>query len=40
MRLTANKEVAQYVVPKLKAMEVTGADGQPLIPDAIKIIYE
>ena len=29
-RLNANKEVAQYIVPKLKAIEVTGSDGGPI----------
>jgi hypothetical protein len=27
LRLNANKEVAQYVVPKLRAVEHTGKDG-------------
>lgn len=31
LRFNANKEIAQYVAPKRKAVEVTGADG-----DAIK----
>ena len=27
------KELAKYVAPQLKAVEVTGADGEPLGPD-------
>ncbi len=40
IRLHANKEVAQYIVPKLKAIELTGADGKDLLPAAIQIIHE
>jgi hypothetical protein len=29
LRFAAHKEVAQYVAPKLKAVELTGADGGP-----------
>ena len=34
------KELAQYVAPKRKAVEMTGADGKDLIPEAMRIIYE
>lgn len=34
------EKIAQYVEPKLKAVEVTGKDGEPLIPSSIKIEYE
>jgi|ETNvirnome_2_300_1030623.scaffolds.fasta_scaffold129907_2 hypothetical protein len=34
------EKIAQYVEPKLKAVEVTGADGKDLIPDSIKVKYE
>lgn len=34
------KELAQYVAPKRKAVEMTGKDGKDLIPEAIKIIHE
>lgn len=30
LRFNANKEVAQYVEPKRKAVEVTGEDGGPV----------
>ena len=39
-RLQANKEVAGYIVPKLKAIELTGADGKDLLPATIQIIHE
>lgn len=39
-RLQANKEVAGYIVPKLKAIELTGLDGNDLIPATIQIIHE
>jgi hypothetical protein len=34
------KELAQYVAPKRKAVEMSGPDGKDLIPEAIKVIYE
>ena len=34
------KELAQYVAPKRKAVEMTGANGEDLVPKEIKIIYE
>jgi len=34
------KELAQYVAPKRKAIEVTGANGEDLIPPSITIIHE
>lgn len=40
IRLQANKEVAGYIVPKLKSIELTGADGQDLLPATIQIIHE
>jgi len=39
-RLQANKEVAGYIVPKLKAIELTGQDGKDLLPAVIQIINE
>jgi len=30
LKAQMHKEVAQYVAPKLKAMEITGADGGPV----------
>ena len=33
------KLIGKYL-PDLKAVEMTGADGKDLIPEAIKIIYE
>ncbi len=39
-RLQANKEVAGYIVPKLKAIELTGLDGKDLLPTVIQIINE
>ncbi len=33
VRLNANKEVAQYIVPKLKSIELTGANGEPIKTD-------
>jgi hypothetical protein len=30
LRFSAHKEVAQYVAPKLKAVELTGANGGPV----------
>lgn len=39
-RLQANKEVAGYIVPKLKAIELTGVDGKDLVPATINIIHE
>ena len=40
IRLQANKEVANYIVPKLKAIELTGLDGKDLLPATIQIIHE
>lgn len=40
IRLQANKEVAGYIVPKLKAIELTGKDGEDLIPAMIQIVHE
>jgi len=40
VRLNANDKVAQYIIPKLKAIELSGADGKDLIPAAIQIIHE
>jgi len=34
------KELAQYVAPKRKAIEVTGKDGERLIPAGIDTTYE
>lgn len=34
------KELAQYVAPKRKAIEMTGADGKDLIPSSITVKYE
>ena len=34
------KELAQYVAPKRKAVEMSGPNGKDLIPEAIKVIYE
>ena len=34
------EKIAQYVEPKLKAVEVTGKDGDDLIPKSISIEYE
>lgn len=34
------KELAQYVAPKRKAVELTGADGEDLLPSVIQIINE
>jgi len=34
------KELAQYVAPKRKAIEVTGKDGERLIPSSIITSYE
>ncbi len=34
------KELAQYIAPKRKAIEMSGPDGKDLIPEAIKVIYE
>ena len=34
------KELAQYVAPKRKAIEHTGADGEALIPSSITVVYE
>ncbi len=33
-------KIAQYIEPKLKAVEVTGEDGKALFPSSIKIIHE
>ena len=34
------KELAQYVAPKRKAIEMTGPNGDNLFPDQIKVVYE
>ena len=34
------EKIAQYVEPKLKAVEMTGKDGSGLIPTGIKVTYE
>lgn len=34
------KELAQYVAPKRKAIEITGANDTDLIPDGIMRVYE
>ena len=34
------EKVAQYTEPKLKAVEVTGKDGEDLIPKSITVKYE
>jgi len=34
------EKIAQYVEPKLKAVEMTGKDGSDLIPASIKVTYE
>jgi len=34
------EKIAQYVEPKLKAVEMTGKDGSDLIPAGIKVTYE
>ncbi len=34
------KELAQYVAPKRKAIEMTGSNGDPLLPQIVKHIYE
>ena len=39
-RLNANDKVAGYLVPKLKAIELTGADGKDLVPAMIQIIHD
>ena len=39
-RLAANDKVAGYLIPKLKAVELTGLDGKDLIPATIQIIHE
>jgi len=39
-RFNANKEVAQYIVPKLKATEITGKDGKDLLPKKITLVHE
>ena len=36
----ARIKLFDFYMPKLKAVEMTGADGKDLIPEAIKIIYE
>lgn len=38
--VNAWEKVAQYVSPKLKAVEMTGADGKDLVPPSIVIKYE
>ena len=35
MKFNANKEVAQYVTPKLKAVEITGDVDNPLLMDMV-----
>jgi len=40
MRFNANRELLQYLEPKLKAIELTGKDGEKLLPDVIKIVNE
>lgn len=35
LRLNAAKEVAQYVKPKLKAIEMSGPDGGPILTEAV-----
>ncbi len=37
MRFDAAKELAQYVYPKRRALEVTGGDGEPLQPFVAEI---
>ncbi len=32
LRFDAAKELAQYVYPKRRAIEITGGDGEPLMP--------
>lgn len=39
LRLQANKELAQYIAPKRKAIEHTGVDGEP-IAVATKITFK
>ncbi len=34
------EKIAQYIEPKLKAVEVTGSDGESLFPASIKIVHE
>jgi len=34
------KELAQYVAPKRKAIEMTGANGTSLLPTKVQHIYE
>jgi hypothetical protein len=34
------KELAQYVAPKRKAIEMTGANGADLFPESIRSVYE
>lgn len=36
VKLAANKEVAQYICPKLKAVEHTGMDGEQLVIQIVK----
>ena len=34
------KELAQYVAPKRKSVEMSGPNGEDLIPASIKVVYE
>ncbi len=40
MRFNANRELLQYLEPKLKAIEITGEDGKALLPPVIKLVHE
>jgi hypothetical protein len=40
MRFNASKEVAKYRHPQRKAVEHTGNEGGPLIPDTFRVIHE